>query len=99
MNSISKITLILSAFLLISPVLAQKNQIKPVIHQAIEKVDINHASAETLSTVLSGVGLKKAQAIVIFRQEKGPFKKLQDLALVKGIGLATVEKNKAKITL
>jgi len=66
---------------------------------ALTKVSINSANADTLSDILTGVGLKKAQAIVAYREAHGKFKRVEDLALVKGIGEATIEKNKAKLTL
>ena len=60
-------------------------------------VDINTADAETISAELKGVGLKKAQAIVEYRKKHGPFKRPDDLSLVKGIGERTVEINRANI--
>ena len=47
-------------------------------------VNINTAQADELATLLSGVGLKKAQAIVKYRDENGPFQRVEDLAQVKG---------------
>ncbi len=61
-------------------------------------VDINQADAVALSKAMKGVGLKKAQAIVAYRQQHGSFKSLADLAKVKGIGLKTVEKNRVNLT-
>jgi competence protein ComEA len=61
-------------------------------------VDINTASAEEIATAMNGVGDKKAQAIVVFRQENGAFNSVDELVLVKGIGEKTVEKNRANIT-
>ena len=63
------------------------------------KVSINHASAEQLAQALNGVGLKKAQAIVSYREEYGPFKTLEDLKQVPGMGSALVERNLAHLTL
>ena len=63
------------------------------------KVSINHASAEQLAQALNGVGLKKAQAIVSYREEYGPFKTLDDLKPVPGMGSALVERNLAHLTL
>ncbi|MEJ5208996.1 ComEA family DNA-binding protein [Denitratimonas sp. CY0512] len=60
-------------------------------------VDINTADATTLAANLHGVGQAKAQAIVEYRQANGPFKSADQLASVKGIGLATVEKNRERI--
>ncbi|WP_324957752.1 helix-hairpin-helix domain-containing protein [Xanthomonas oryzae] len=61
---------------------------------ALDKVDINTASAEELDKVLVNVGRSKAEAIVEHRQANGPFKSAEELALVKGIGLKTVERNR-----
>ncbi|WP_330873183.1 ComEA family DNA-binding protein [Xanthomonas fragariae] len=61
---------------------------------ALDRVDINTASAEELDKVLINVGRSKAEAIVEHRQANGPFKSAEELALVKGIGLKTVERNR-----
>ena len=62
-----------------------------------EPVDINSATAAELSKALSGVGPGKAKAIVEYREKNGPFKSADELKKVKGIGKATVEKNRAVI--
>jgi competence protein ComEA len=62
-------------------------------------VDINSADAETISAELKGIGLAKAQAIVEYRKEHGPFKSVDELANVKGIGARTVEMNRQDILL
>ncbi len=62
-------------------------------------VNINTADAETISAELQGVGLSKAHAIVNYRKAHGPFKSVDDLTLVKGIGERTVEINRAYILL
>ncbi len=62
-------------------------------------VDVNTADAETISAALQGVGLSKALAIVDYRKAHGPFKSVDDLTLVKGIGERTVEINRANILL
>ena len=61
------------------------------------QVNINTADAETIASVLSGIGLKKAQAIVEHREHHGRFDAATDLTKVKGIGEGTVERNAAKI--
>ena len=61
------------------------------------QVNINTADAETISTELTGIGLSKAEAIVEYRKKHGPFKSVDDLSLVKGIGEKTVEKNRRDI--
>ena len=62
-------------------------------------VNVNTADAETISAELQGVGLSKAAAIVDYRKAHGPFKSIDDLTLVKGIGARTVEINRANILL
>jgi len=64
-----------------------------------QEVDINHANAETMAKHLKGVGIKKAEAIVLYRKKHGMFKKIDDLANVKGIGEATLSANRKNITL
>ena len=66
---------------------------------AAEKVDINSADAATLDRVLLNIGPAKAEAIVAHRKANGPFRSLEQLALVKGVGLKTVEKNRDRIVL
>ena len=61
---------------------------------AADKVDINRADAAQLEASLVGIGPAKAQAIVEHRNANGPFKSADELALVKGIGLKTVERNR-----
>lgn len=60
-------------------------------------VDINNDSAEKMADLLNGVGMKKAEAIVAFRDEFGPFTAVEDLMSVPGIGPATLEKNRASL--
>ena len=60
-------------------------------------VNVNTADAETIARVLTGVGLKKAQAIVEHRERNGRFDTPADLTKVKGIGESTVQRNADKI--
>jgi len=62
-------------------------------------VNVNTADAKTIADALSGIGQKKAEAIVKYRTEKGPFKTVEDLRNVSGIGKKTLEKNKKDILL
>jgi len=64
-----------------------------------ETVNINTADAATIDRVLVNVGPAKAEAIVAYRKTNGAFKSLEQLAMVKGIGLKTVEKNRDRIAL
>lgn len=62
-------------------------------------VNVNTATAEQIAEELKGIGLKKAEAIVDYRKTNGPFKTVESLTEVKGIGLKTVEKNRKDIVL
>ncbi|WP_336762019.1 ComEA family DNA-binding protein [Paenibacillus sp. USHLN196] len=55
------------------------------------KIDVNTAPVSKL-TELPGIGEKKAQAIVDYRNTHGPFTKVSDLTKVKGIGMKMLEK-------
>ncbi|MYC24627.1 MAG: DUF1524 domain-containing protein [Gammaproteobacteria bacterium] len=52
--------------------------------------DINTANASVLQRV-RGIGRVKAQAIIAYRNQHGPFRSLDELTNVKGVGPATVE--------
>ncbi|GAB6196627.1 ComEA family DNA-binding protein [Lysobacter xanthus] len=66
---------------------------------AVERVNINTADVATLDRVLVNIGPSKAEAIVAYRKTNGPFRSIDQLALVKGIGLKTIEKNRDRILL
>jgi competence protein ComEA len=65
---------------------------------AAEKIDINQADVSMLAT-LPGIGPKTAENIDSYRQANGPFKSLDDLLNVRGIGPAKLEKIKPLVTL
>jgi len=60
-------------------------------------VNINTADATALAANIKGVGAKKAQAIIQYRKTHGPFKRVDDLVKVKGIGTKLLEKNRADL--
>ncbi|WP_346827199.1 ComEA family DNA-binding protein [Serratia inhibens] len=60
-------------------------------------VSINQADAEQLASVLKGVGLKKAESIVRYREQNGPFTQIEQLQEVPGIGSALFERNRTRL--
>ena len=64
---------------------------------AADKVNINTADAAAIDEVLLNIGPAKAEAIVAYRKANGGFKSVEQLALVNGVGLKTVEKNRDRI--
>jgi len=66
-------------------------------NQSTQNIDINRAEVWLLQA-LPGIGETRAQAIVDYRNENGPFKRIEDLLQVKGIGQGTFDKIKDYIT-
>ncbi|PNK60480.1 ComEA family DNA-binding protein [Psychrobacter sp. FDAARGOS_221] len=62
------------------------------------KVNINQAGEAEL-TLLKGIGSKKAQQIILYRDAFGPFATIDDLAKVKGIGAKTISNNSARLSI
>lgn len=71
----------------------------PGLLLAATPVNINQANAAAIAKSLDGIGQSKAEAIVAWREANGPFKKADDLRHVKGIGKATIERNRSAILL
>jgi competence protein ComEA len=65
----------------------------------IEIININTADVVALANGLNGIGDKKAQAIVDYRESVGAFKAVDELAEVNGIGSTMVELNRNRIVL
>jgi competence ComEA-like helix-hairpin-helix protein len=63
----------------------------------ISVLNVNVASADEMASV-PGLGEKKSQAIVKFREKHGPFARLEDLKKVDGIGDKLFEKIRQYVT-
>ena len=70
----------------------------PSVLFAADTININTADKATLMEMIKGIGEKKAEAIITYREQNGPFKSVDELAQVSGIGESTVEKNRDKLT-
>jgi competence protein ComEA len=64
-----------------------------------EPVNINNADATSIAKALNGIGPAKAKAIVTYREKNGPFKNVDQLAMVEGITQKLIDKNRADIRL
>lgn len=62
-------------------------------------VNINTATAAEIQDKLVGIGAKKAQAIVEYREKHGHFLNVEQITEVSGIGKATLEKNRDRIVI
>ena len=65
---------------------------------AQDSLNINTASAEMLAETIEGVGERKAEAIVRYREEHGPFASVDELLEVRGIGPKTLERSRDKLS-
>lgn len=72
---------------------------EPVQHaEAGALIDLNHASLAEL-TQLPGIGQKRAEAIVAFREAHGGFQSIAQLMKIKGIGRAMLRKLRPLVTI
>lgn len=62
-----------------------------------DAININEADVATLAN-LNGIGEAKAEAIISYREQNGPFATVGDLGNVKGIGTKTLETNAERLT-
>ena len=70
----------------------------PGLAGALDKVNINTADKEALSS-LTGVGPVTAGRIIEYREKNGPFKSIDEITKIKGIGEKTFQKIKDLITI
>ena len=86
-----------------SIIIPNKNAVKEVAitgqadEQVSSVININTASEAELDT-LPGIGPSRAKDIISYREEKGGFNSIEDIKNIKGIGEASYEKLKDKIS-
>lgn len=77
--------------LILSLVAALAFTFSAMISHAAGSLNINQATAAELDDNLLGIGLAKAQAIVNYRAANGPFRSLEDLNKIYGVGPKILE--------
>jgi len=87
----------LALFLAVSFSLLPLLRLQAEAAPASDKVNINTASLADLDK-LPRIGPKVAQRILDYRKEHGPFKRIEDLMKVKGIGEKTFARLKDLVT-
>lgn len=70
---------------------------RPGEGEPVQKIDINRAEAWLLAA-LPGIGETRAKAIVEYRRQHGPFRNINELTKVAGIGTTTYQQIKDLIT-
>lgn len=83
--------------------IANKNEVNQLVANGANEevssiIDINTASEAELDT-LPGIGPARAKDIISYREEKGGFESIEDIKNIKGIGEASFEKLKDKISI
>ncbi len=90
----------LTPFLTLPPGLGDEERVGEGVEVAAvtgaSPLDLNRATAAELDR-LPGVGPVRAGAIVRYRREHGPFRRLEDLLLVPGIGPTTLERLRGQV--
>jgi len=97
MNRMTLLQALLGAMLMALTPLTMAAQELPETTEQVMQLDINKADAATIAAALDGVGMVKAQEIVAYREMFGNFTSIDELLDVKGIGAATVERNRHRI--
>ena len=75
----------------------QSAQTESVERAEQQIVNLNNSTFEQLVT-LKGIGQTKAQAIIVYRQQVGGFKTIDELTKVSGIGDKIVSQNKTRLS-
>jgi competence protein ComEA len=94
---VSRVIAALLALSLAGPALTVAAQTPAPAAERAAAVNLNTASAADLES-LPGIGAKTAERILEYRQKNGPFKKIEDLMNVKGIGEKSFLKLKPRLT-
>ncbi|MFC3115429.1 ComEA family DNA-binding protein [Cellvibrio fontiphilus] len=96
MSILSVVTLGLAASFAVAVEPSPNPVVKAEVVAQQGAININTADVAEL-TKLKGIGIKKAEAIIAWREANGDFKSVDQLIEVKGIGEATLMQNRENI--
>jgi competence protein ComEA len=97
-----KLIAVVLPFLVLSlPVHSETTHAQQAKHEnhsvAPKQINLNTADATQLTGSIKGIGKKRAQAIIKYREEHHGFKSIEELAEVKGIGSRFMAKNQKQV--
>lgn len=75
----------------------EKTPVEQTAAVARTKIDLNKAELSTLIGSFKGIGKKRAEAIIAYRESHEGFKSLEELAEVKGLGQHFMKVNREKL--
>jgi len=95
----SALVLVAALVFVSSPLAAQRAAKPPVVATVVstEVVNLNSATAAQIAT-LPGIGPKTADLVVQYRVKNGPFKKIEEIMNVRGVGEKSFLKIKDRLT-
>jgi len=95
----SALALVAALVCVSSPMAAQRASRPPVAATGVSTgpVNLNSATAAQIAE-LPGIGPKTADLVVQYRQKNGPFKKIEEIMNVKGIGEKSFLRIKDRLT-
>jgi competence protein ComEA len=90
---------VLIALVFISSPLAAQRAAKPPVEAVVstEAINLNSATAAQIAS-LPGIGPKTADLVVQYRVKNGPFKKIEEIMNVRGVGEKSFLKIKDRLT-
>jgi competence protein ComEA len=87
------IAVLLSFFVISIPLHAAPPKTPEQAPVAQHKIDLNKADVSTLTGSFKGIGKKRAESIIAYRDSHHGFKSIEEFAEVKGLGQRFVDKN------
>lgn len=101
MKNVLRLVLVCSALVMFSVPSFAEGVAKTTAAASVQSgpVNINTADAKTITDAhMKGIGKKRAEAIVAYRTQHGPFKSVDDLKNIKGLSQKVIDKNRDRLS-
>ena len=93
-------TIVIAISTIVHAVAEPKDEMRSLVVTAdYHPVNVNKASASQIAAAIRGACLQTATAIVAYRKANCPFKTIDELTAIKGVGARTLSKNERVIVL